>query len=174
VGRPDILFVGEGMNASVAVSVSRQRCIRNFHVSGKIEASNWPQDMRLQRMLGDLRAVMHPHPQSVLVVGCGAGVTAGSFTVFPEIEKITICELEPLVPEVAARYFSAENYNVLKDPRTRTVRDDGRHYLLTTRSQFDIITSDPIHPWVKGSAELYTQEYFELVKKHLRPGGLAT
>jgi spermidine synthase len=174
VGRPDILFVGEGMNASVAVSESRDRRIRNFHVSGKIEASNWPQDMRLQRMLGDLPAVMHPHPQSVLVVGCGAGVTAGSFTVFPEIEKITICELEPLVPEVAARYFSAENYNVLKNPRTQVVCDDGRHYLLTTRGQFDIITSDPIHPWVKGSAELYTQEYFELVKKHLKPGGIAT
>jgi spermidine synthase len=162
------------MNASVAVSESRDRHIRNFHVSGKIEASSWPQDMRLQRMLGDLPALIHPHPRSVLVVGCGAGVTAGSFTVFPEIEKITICELEPLVPEIAARYFSAENYNVLSDPRTRLVFDDGRHYLLTTPEQFDIITSDPIHPWVKGSAALYTQEYFQLVKSHLKPGGIAT
>jgi spermidine synthase len=174
VGRPEILFAGEGMNASVAVSESRDGRIRNFHVSGKIEASNWPKDMRLQRMLGDLPAVMHPHPESVLVVGCGAGVTAGSFTVFPDVNKITICELEPLVPKIAARYFSEENYNVLKSPRAQVVYDDGRHYLLTTHGQFDIITSDPIHPWVKGSAELYTREYFELVKKHLKPGGFAT
>jgi spermidine synthase len=170
----EILFVGEGMNASIAVSESREQGIRNFHVSGKIEASNWPQDMRLQRMLGDLPALIHPQPRSVLVVGCGAGVTAGSFTVFHGIEKITVCELEALVPKIAARFFSTENYDVLKSPRTRVIYDDARHYLLTTRDQFDIITSDPIHPWVKGSAALYTQEYFELVKKHLNPGGIVT
>ena len=44
--------------------------------------------------------------------------------------------------------------------------------MLTTREKFDIITSDPIHPWVKGAATLYTKEYFETVKGHLNPGGL--
>jgi spermidine synthase len=39
---------------------------------------------------------------------------------------------------------------------------------------FDIITSDPIHPWAKGAATLYTREYFELVKRHLKPGGVVT
>ena len=53
------------------------------------------------------------------------------------------------------------------------IYDDARHYLLTTQETFDIITSDPIHPWIKGSATLYTREYFELVKKHLNPGGVA-
>ena len=52
--------------------------------------------------------------------------------------------------------------------------DDARHYILTTKEKFDIITSDPIHPWVKGSATLYSQEYFELVKSHLNPGGVIT
>jgi spermidine synthase len=47
--------------------------------------------MRLQRMLGHIPALLHPHPQSVLVVGCGAGVTAGSFVTYPEIDKIVIC-----------------------------------------------------------------------------------
>ena len=46
--------------------------------------------------------------------------------------------------------------------------------MLTTPEKFDIITSDPIHPWVKGSATLYSKEYFELVKQHLNPGGVVT
>ena len=54
------------------------------------------------------------------------------------------------------------------------VYDDARHYVLTTREKFDVITSDPIHPWVKGAATLYTQEYFEHVKAHLNPGGVVT
>jgi spermidine synthase len=174
LGEVDMLFVGEGMNSSVAVSQLVNSQIRNFHVSGKVEASSDPVDMRLQRMLGHLPALIHPKPRSVLVVGCGAGVTAGSFTTYPGIEKIVICELEPLVPKVVATYFGRENYNVLKDRRTRVIYDDARHYVLTTHDTFDIITSDPIHPWVKGSATLYTKEYFEMVKMHLNPGGIVT
>lgn len=170
----EILYVGEGMNNSVAVSQNISTGVRNFHIGGKIEASSEPQDMRLQRMLGHLPALVHPHPRSVLIVGCGAGVTAGSFTVHPGIEKITICELEPLVPPIAATFFKAENYGVVNDPRTKIIFDDARHYIFTTRDKFDIITSDPIHPWVKGSATLYTKEYFELVKSHLNPGGIVT
>src|SRR5262249_1705972 len=66
------------------------------------------------------------------------------------------------------------NYDVLNDPRVQVVYDDARHYLLATREKFDIITSDPIHPWVKGSATLYTRDYFELVKQHLNAGGVLT
>jgi spermidine synthase len=54
------------------------------------------------------------------------------------------------------------------------VYDDARHFVLTTKEKFDIITSDPIHPWVKGTATLYSKEYFELVKEHLNPGGVIT
>ena len=63
---------------------------------------------------------------------------------------------------------------MLNDRRTRVIYDDARHYVLTTHDKFDIITSDPIHPWVKGSATLYTKEYFEMVKNHLNPGGIVT
>jgi spermidine synthase len=82
--------------------------------------------------------------------------------------------MEPLVPHISATYFGAENYGVVDDPRTKIIFDDARHYIFTTHDKFDIITSDPIHPWVKGSATLYTEEYFELVKSHLNPGGIVT
>ena len=52
--------------------------------------------------------------------------------------------------------------------------DDARHYLLTTDEKFDAITSDPLDPWVKGAATLYTREFFEVVKAHLNPGGVVT
>jgi spermidine synthase len=52
--------------------------------------------------------------------------------------------------------------------------DDARHYLLTTDEMFDAITSDPLDPWVKGAATLYTREFFELVKSRLNPGGVVT
>jgi spermidine synthase len=161
------------MNASVAVSEDKEKT-RYFHVSGKTEAGTHPIDMRLQRMLGSLSALLAPKPRSVLVVGFGAGVTAGTFVTFPEIERIVICEIEPLIPQNISGFFIEENFNVVKDPRVEIVYDDARRFVLTSKEQFDIITSDPIHPWVKGSASLYTREYFERVKRHLKPGGVVT
>jgi spermidine synthase len=130
--------------------------------------------MRLQRILGHLPALLHAQPRSVLIVGCGAGVTAGTFVVHPEVERITLCEIEPLIPPASARFFGRENHGVVHDRRTRIVFDDARHFVLTTPDRFDIITSDPIHPWVKGAATLYSKEYFEAVRAHLNPGGLVT
>jgi spermidine synthase len=145
-----------------------------FHVSGKVEASTESYDMRLQRMLGHVPALFNANPQKVLIVGFGAGVTAGSFVVHPEVKRIVICEMEPLIPPTATRYFAKENFDVMHDPRTQIVYDDARHFVLTTPEKFDIITSDPIHPWVKGSATLYSREYFQMVRDHLNPGGVVT
>jgi spermidine synthase len=167
-----VLFMAEGLNSTIAVS--DWDGVMQFHVSGKVEASTGIYDMRLQRTLGHLPALLHPDPRSVLIVGFGAGVTSGSFTLHPNMQRIVICEIEPAIPPVATRYFGKENYNVLHDPRTQIVYDDARHFVLTTPEKFDIITSDPIHPWVKGSATLYTREYFQMVKDHLNPGGLVT
>ncbi len=168
-----VIDTGEGINSSVAISKDEEGN-RYFHVAGKTEAGSTPVDMRLQRMLGHLPALINPKPRSVLIVGFGAGVTAGTFVTYPGIERIVICEIEPLIPRMIAGYFSKENFNVVKDPRVEIVYDDARHFILTTKEKFDIITSDPIHPWVKGAASLYTREYFELVKQHLKPGGVVT
>ncbi|HLK63297.1 MAG TPA: fused MFS/spermidine synthase [Bryobacteraceae bacterium] len=173
MNRSKILFVGEGMNSSIAISEWDDGAVQ-FHVSGKVEASTEPYDMRLQRMLGHMPALFHPDPHSVLIVGFGAGVTAGTFVLYPGIKRIVICEMEPLIPPTATEYFGKQNYNVMNDPRVQIVYDDARHFVLTTREKFDIITSDPIHPWVKGSATLYSKEYFDLVKEHLNPGGIVT
>jgi spermidine synthase len=130
--------------------------------------------MRLQRMLGHITALLHPAPRTVLVVGFGAGVTAGTFIAHPSVERIVICEIEPLIPEVVSTYFGEVNYDVLNDPRVEVIYDDARHFILTTDEKFDVITSDPIHPWVKGAATLYSTEYFQLAKEHLNPGGVMT
>jgi spermidine synthase len=168
-----LLHEAEGMNSSAAWSRWSGGTIY-FHVSGKVEASTEPQDMSLQRMLGHLPALLNANPKSVLIVGFGAGVTAGTFVVHPEVQRISICEIEPVIPPQSDHYFGKENHHVLHDPRTTITYDDARHYVLTSPDKYDIITSDPIHPWVKGMASLYTTEYFDLCKRHLNPGGFVT
>jgi spermidine synthase len=173
VGKGEIVYAGEGLNSSVAVSTFPNGVL-TFHVAGKIQASNVPRDMRLQRMLGHLTTLTGNHPRSILVIGCGAGITAGAVSIDPRVERETIVEIEPLVPRAAAKYFAEPNFNVLRDPKIQVRIDDGRHYLLTTQEPFDGITIDPLDPWVKGAANLYTQEFLEVMKQHLNPGGVVT
>ena len=174
-------YVGEGTNVSVAVTLTSDG-VRSFHGAGKIQASTLPVDMRLQRMLGHLPALLHKRPESVLVVACGAGITAGTFVLHPDVQHIVICDIEPLVPTVVTPMFGKENYHVVdgiasENPHTvngkqvEVVYDDGRHFLRTTHEKFDIITSDPIDPWVKGCAALNTVEFYRMCRDHMNPGG---
>jgi spermidine synthase len=172
-GQSEVIYVGEGWNASVAVT-ERANGVRNYHNAGKVQASSEPQDMRLQRMLGHLTTLIPENPKKVLVIGCGAGVTAGAVSIEPRLERQVIAEIEPLVPRVVSEYFSEHNFAVVQNPKVTVHIDDARHYLLTTDEKFDAITSDPLDPWVKGAAMLYTREFFELVKQHLNPGGVVT
>ena len=173
VGKGEIVYAAEGRNSSVAVSRFANG-ILTFHVAGKIQASNVPRDMRLQRMLGHLTTLPNAHPRSILVIGCGAGITAGAVSIDPRVERETIVEIEALVPTAAEDYFSEANFGVLRDPKVRLLIDDGRHYLMTAKERFDGITIDPLDPWVKGAANLYTQEFLEALKQHLNPGGIVT
>jgi len=167
------LYVGEGMNSSLAISRNDSGIV-SYHNAGKVQASSQPQDMRLQRMLGHLTTLVPEHPRSVLVVACGAGVTAGAVSIDPRVEHETIAEIEPLVPQAASQYFGEHNFNVVRNPKVHLVLDDARHFLNTTKEKFDGITSDPFDPWVKGAANLYTKEFWELVRAHLNPGGVVT
>ncbi|HXH23948.1 MAG TPA: fused MFS/spermidine synthase [Vicinamibacterales bacterium] len=173
VGQNEIIYVGEGVTASVAVSRTPNGVL-NYHNAGKVQASSEPQDMRLQRMLGHITTLVPKHPSKVLVIGCGAGVTAGAVSIDPLVKEEVIAEIEPLVPRVVSTYFAEHNFNVVANPKVRIHLDDARHYLLTTDEKFDAITSDPLDPWVKGAATLYTREFFEEVKEHLNPGGVVT
>ena len=87
-----LLYRDEGINSSVAITEQWGR--RVIYVNGNAEASNGADDIRLERMAGRIPALLHSDPRDVLVVGFGAGITAGSFTVYPRMQRIVIAELE--------------------------------------------------------------------------------
>jgi spermidine synthase len=169
----NVIYVGEGLTASVAVSEEPDGTL-TYHNAGKTQASTYPQDMRLQRMLGHLTTLVPGEPRTVLVIGLGAGITAGAVSIDPAVERVVVAELEPLVAAVAAEYFDEPNFGVVGNAKVELRIDDGRHLLATTTERFDAITADPLDPWVKGAAALYTREFWQLCKARLAPGGVVT
>ena len=161
-----VVYMAEGVTAAIAVS-DMPDGTRNYHNAGKVQASSDPADMRLQRMLGHLTTLIPATNTDFLVIAFGAGATAGAVSVEPKLTSETIVEIEPLVPKVVGKWFGAHNFEVAQNPKAHIQIDDGRHFLQTTKMKFDGITSDPLDPWVKGAAALYTKEFFQLEKDHL-------
>jgi spermidine synthase len=168
----EVLYYHEGVNETVSVVRPRGDVHRTFIVNGRPEASSAPVDVQLQRTLGHLPVLLHPNPRSVFVLGTGTGMTLGSTLVHPEVQRVTLGEIEEGVLGVA-RLFSDWNDHALDSPKLRIVFNDGRNFLASTREKFDVITADPIHPWSGGAAYLYTAEYFRTVAATLAPRGIA-
>src|SRR5262249_31567580 len=84
LGQAEVIYTGEGWNATVAVT-RLPGGVLNYHNAGKVQASSEPQDMRLQRMLGHLTTLIPTQSTKVIVIGCGAGVTAGAVSIDPAV-----------------------------------------------------------------------------------------
>jgi spermidine synthase len=87
------------------------------------------------------------------------------------ISTVECVELEPAAV-ASSHYFEHVNNQPLNDPRLKVIIDDARTYLRVTPSTYDVIISEPSHPWVPGVANLFTRQFFTLGREHLRGDGL--
>lgn len=122
------------------------------------------------RWLGILPTLARPESRDLLVVGLGGGVAIE--LVPPAIERIDVIELEPEVVEANRRLSPLRRFDPLADPRVQVHVNDARGALQLTDRRFDAIVSQPSHPWTAGASHLYTREFFQQTRRHLRPGGV--
>jgi spermidine synthase len=158
---------------SVQTTVSVHRTPDNrlsMHLEGNHQASDHPTMAGGHQRMGHLPLAIHPDPRRALVIGLGGGATAGAVAIDPNVE-VTVVELSQAVVRGAA-FFSHINYSILSRPNVELRVDDGRNYLLTTEKKFDVVTADVVLPIHAGANNLYSREYFRLVKRVLAPGGL--
>jgi spermidine synthase len=168
---PDIhklLLYREGPTATV--SVRQDGHTVSMAINGRTNASDSIYDMPTQVMLGQLPMLVAPQQNNALIIGYATGITMGSMLQSP-VQSVTCVELEPETVE-GSRFFEHVNNRPLDDPRARLVIDDARTYLRVTPARYDVIVSEPSHPWVPGVANLFTQEFFELGRARLSEQGI--
>jgi len=105
-----------------------------------------------------------------LVICFGMGTTFRSMLSWGI--DVTAVELVPSVPKLFG-YFHPDGPDLLRSPRAHVVIDDGRRYLERSDQQFDVIAADPPPPiGAPASSLLYSEEFYAILKPHLRPGGI--
>lgn len=166
----DLLYYKEGSTTVVTVGYSTGSGNIWLANNGKIDAST-QSDLPTQVLLGHLPLLFRPDARDVLVVGLASGITAGSVTTNPDLDRVDILEIEPAIFE-ASHFFDDFNNRPLDDPRVRPIANDARNHLELYQGKYDLIVNEPSNPWITGVSNLFTREYLELGRARLREGGL--
>jgi spermidine synthase len=167
-----VVYYGDGIGGFVSV-LQREDAFGNIIysllISGKADASSRV-DMPTQTLAAHLPMIFHKNPRSVMVLGLASGISAGEVLCYP-IERLDILEISDEVVG-ASRFFEQWNNKVLSDPRTKLIIQDGRAHLQLTNRTYDVISSEPSNPWMRGLAALFTRDFFALAKERLNEDGI--
>ena len=168
-----VLFSKEGRTGLVSVaSFGNNRA--NLYNDGLNEATIRLDDpyggTLVEAMLGLLPYLLHERPERAFVIGLGGGTTMRALS-YAGLRQVRVAELEPVVAEALSTVVGSRAAG-LEDDKVRLDFDDARHLLLLEDDRYDIIASQPSHPWRAGAGNLFTEEFFRLSQERLKPGGI--
>jgi spermidine synthase len=164
-----ILWREEGVQATVSVHELTDGH-RVMNLDGLHQASDFTGMVYIHRRIGHLAMALHPEPRRAVVIGLGGGATAGAVSQHPGVD-LDVVELSRSVVR-GAEYFSHINYGLLHLPHVTLRVDDGRNYLMLTPKRYDVVTADIIQPYHAGAGNVYSAEYFALVREALDEDGV--
>jgi spermidine synthase len=167
--RDDIIYYKEGLTATVSVHQNAAGDYRYFRTNGKIDGSYG--DALSQLMTGYIPMLFHPQGgERAAVIGLGTGMTTKAVAAFP-VKEVEVLEIEPAMRE-ATTFFKDKNGDITENPKVRIIPTDGRNYILATPKMYDVIAAEPSNPWIAGIANLYTREFYAVVRSKLKPDGI--
>ncbi|MFH1075811.1 MAG: hypothetical protein V1753_03070 [Pseudomonadota bacterium] len=172
----EVVFYKDGPTATVSVvktkpPVESNRTADNLaiFINGKCDSSTY-RDIYTIRLAAHIPALLARSSRDVMIIGMGTGVTAGELSLYPAVRSIDVSEISPLVAD-ALPFFAQHTHSVHKDPRMHIHIGDALRVIGRSNKKWDIIISEPSNPWVIGVDQLYTEEFYLLIKEHLTKGG---
>lgn len=131
----------------------------------------------IHTQLGMLPVFLHPHPVKVGIIGLGSGDTVFGAAGRKDIESIDCIEIISSEMEALKEYQRRNSYppldSILEDSRVNYHFTDGRRFIAEKGRMYDVLEADALRPSSAYSNNIYSTEYFTLLKKHLKPNGLA-
>ena len=174
-----VLFFKEGRTATISVVANGEDNTASLRSDGKIEgtvpidskAPALASDVSTQSMLALLPLLCQKTEnkiQSCFLIGYGTGTTAATIIKALPQTNLKIAEIEPVI--VRAGQCFKENAPLIKSNLVTT--GDARHILQSDNLLYDLIISQPSEPWVQGSTNLFSNEFYHLIKSRLNKNGM--
>ncbi|HEY5678238.1 MAG TPA: hypothetical protein VIR81_15695, partial [Myxococcales bacterium] len=174
-----LVFHADGKTASVDVTGDPKGQLI-IKTNGKTDATMtvtrenlFSVDEATMILLAALPMGLSPQARNVAVIGFGAGLTTHTLLANPALARVDTVEIEPAMVR-GARLFRPFNERAFSDARSRIVYDDAKTFFATEPEAYDLVISEPSNPWVSGVAGLFSDEFYQVVRRHLAPGGVFT
>jgi hypothetical protein len=172
-----VSFFKDGPNSTVTVlstikEVPRSGQSASIIVNGKSDSSTLG-DRSTLLLLGAI-PYFYAAPKNQLsaaVIGMGTGVTAGILGQCQDIDEVKVIEISPTVVEANA-HFQNHNFNLLSNEKIEIIETDAFKYLSRNKKKFDLVTLEPSNPWVTGVENLFTRDFYSIVKDSLTEDGV--
>lgn len=176
IGSVTIPFYKDGKTASV--SITQRGSVKSIRTNGKPDAAmntdmnGSPQpDENTMVLAAAMPLSIKPSVKTIANIGLGSGLTTHTLLTSPTIKRVDTIEIEPAMVE-GAKLFGARVERTFNDKRSHIYFNDAKAFFAITNNKYDMIVSEPSNPWVSGTANLFTQEFYTLINKHLNKGGL--
>ncbi len=165
-----VLYLAEGADHTVWVTRNRAQDAVTLVIDG-FAASAEGAGSEYMRWMGHLPGLARPSPKNALVICFGTGQTTHAVRMHGP-EKLWVADVSAEV--FAAAPLFASNEGVLEDARVEPVVMDGRAFLRRSgERRYDLVTLEPMPPNFAGVNNLYSLEFYELLRRQLAPGGVA-
>ncbi len=117
--------------------------------------------------------ITHPKPEAVFVAGGGEGATLREVLAHNTVKKAVMVDIDRKVPAICQKYLPSLSAGAFQDRRVELIFRDAQKYLAETRDRFDVMILDLTEPLEEGPAYLlFTREFYQGLKKKLKPGGV--
>lgn len=169
---PEEIFYAVGRSATVLLLEENGYFFlrSNGLPEASILAKGSPPVQDPEKWLTALPVTARPDAQTMLLIGFGGGVALEG--VPPSIDDIDVIELENEIINANRAIAEQRNSDPLGDERVNIVNNDARNALRLTSKRYDIIVSQPSHPWTSAAAHLYTREFLGEASAHLNDDGI--
>ena len=171
-----VIYYRDGKTATISVvDIGNSRSIRtNGKPDASIEFHNRTRpstDEPTMVLAGTLPFAFKPDAKKVANIGFGSGLTTHAVLGSPVVEAVDSIEIERTMIE-GARLFDPHNRRAYHDPRNRFHIDDAKTFFASHAARYDVIISEPSNPWVSGVSSLFSEEFYELIRRHITDDGV--
>ena len=177
--KDEIVYHRDGKTASIDL-IKHQDSV-SIRTNGKpdagiqLNAQKTGADECTMTLLAALPMIIKPDTADVAVIGLGSGMSTHTVLNVSGIRRVDTIEIEPAMVEAAhrARLLVGEKINnTFEDPRSKIHIGDARIFFTNHQKKYDLIVSEPSNPWVSGIGGLFSCEFYRLVRRHVKTGGL--
>ncbi|MDQ1337737.1 MAG: hypothetical protein QG617_704, partial [Campylobacterota bacterium] len=170
-----IHYLKEGQTGIIGLySYDDNPCIMRLFNNGMneswVDICNGNNLLLSEFLLGEIPLFLNPSAKKAFVIGYGGGITVKALGM-SELESIDAVELEPAVLD-AMRTLYDNRLPTDNDKRVSVTINDARNTLLMSKESYDIIVSQPSHPWLSGASNIMNRDFFEIVKSRLSQNGI--